>query len=462
MRCASKPAEIRTSCGAKSVAIGIDDVLEQGEPDLLARAGGDRQVDRVPLPSARAEVVGRPGPRVKPVLVEADEEHVGAAPEGLGGAVAVVDVPVEHQDPLRRRGRRSPSRRRSRRCRTGRSPSRGRARRGGRRAAPRRSRRRPRRRSAPGSSRRRPRPRAAPPGRRPRRRRCRGRSRRRRPGRARGSTSTWRAVWTSSSSRSEAGGAGRVSQPSHSRSASAAWIALQALGRVGVQGICARRVVLQAGGMGEVEHRLVVSTRRWGGGAPVRLPGLPLLARVPSSSRRSAEATSRRVCSTASRLTEIASIPAPTRRSAYSGYTDGAWPQIEVPQPELARALDQPPDVGRHRRVELVEGLGDELGVAVDAEQELGQVVGADRDPGYPQLGVPREVEQHRGDLGHHPELEAGVGRRARSARSPRGRAGVRARSGRRAASRAGWSWPSSQTRARLCSSSPKRSGSRA
>ena len=133
-----------------------------------------------------------------------------------------------------------------------------RLRRGGRTAARRRSRPRPRRRAARGSSRRRRRRRAAPPRRRPRRRRCRRRSRRRRRGRACGSPRRARALWTSSSSRSSAAGACRRSQPSQSRSASAASIATHPLGRLGVPGHQLPRVVLEAGGVAEVEHRPTV------------------------------------------------------------------------------------------------------------------------------------------------------------------------------------------------------------
>ena len=54
-----------------------------------------------------------------------------------------------------------------------------------------------------------------------------------------------------------------------------------------------------------------------------------------SSTRASAEATSPRVRSTTSMFTEIASIPARTSSSAYSGWTEGACPQIDVCSPRL-------------------------------------------------------------------------------------------------------------------------------
>jgi 1-phosphofructokinase len=52
-----------------------------------------------------------------------------------------------------------------------------------------------------------------------------------------------------------------------------------------------------------------------------------------SISRRSAAAINRRARSTASTLTDTASMPARTRISEYSSWTEGAWPQIEVASP---------------------------------------------------------------------------------------------------------------------------------
>ncbi len=47
-------------------------------------------------------------------------------------------------------------------------------------------------------------------------------------------------------------------------------------------------------------------------------------------------------------------------------------------------ALDRLPQEGHHRRVALVEVEGHHLAVAVDPERQLGQVVGADREPVEP------------------------------------------------------------------------------
>ena len=55
--CASKPAETSISSGAKAAARGQHDALEQRQPQRLAGARRDRQVDRVALPRARAGVL---------------------------------------------------------------------------------------------------------------------------------------------------------------------------------------------------------------------------------------------------------------------------------------------------------------------------------------------------------------------------------------------------------------------
>ena len=106
-----------------------------------------------------------------------------------------------------------------------------------------------------------------------------------------------------------------------------------------------------------------------------RVEGGELLAHDPTAPPRgvehhagcSAAATRRRARSTASMLTEIASMPASTSSWAYSRWTDGAWPQIEVGQAELLGARDQQAQVVGDRGVALVEELGEQLGVAVGA-----------------------------------------------------------------------------------------------
>ena len=68
----------------------------------------------------------------------------------------------------------------------------------------------------------------------------------------------------------------------------------------------------------------------------------------------------------------------------------------------LDRAADQELDGG----VALVEAGGDQAGVAIQTQGELGQVVGADREP----VEVVKELigqKRVRGQLAHHDDLEA-------------------------------------------------------
>src|SRR5690606_2583000 len=58
-------------------------------------------------------------------------------------------------------------------------------------------------------------------------------------------------------------------------------------------------------------------------------------------------------------------------------------------------------------RVSLVEERSDHPAVAIDAEHELGEVVGADGDAGGAQPGVFGDPVDDGGDFGHHPQLEA-------------------------------------------------------
>jgi hypothetical protein len=76
---------------------GQHDLIEQREPQRLARARRHGQVDRVPLAAARTGVLEPAGAREQPVLVDAGEQHVGAVAEDLRRAVAGMDVPVEDQ-----------------------------------------------------------------------------------------------------------------------------------------------------------------------------------------------------------------------------------------------------------------------------------------------------------------------------------------------------------------------------
>ena len=103
-------SRLQTNPGQRVLAVGIEarrdehevgperdrgrqhDVLEQRQPEILFRPGWHRQVDRVPLPLSRPDIAERTAAGEKPRLVDAREQHVRAAPERLGGAVAVMDV----------------------------------------------------------------------------------------------------------------------------------------------------------------------------------------------------------------------------------------------------------------------------------------------------------------------------------------------------------------------------------
>ena len=79
---------------------GDDDVLDQRHPHLLVGPGGDRRVDRVAEPVAGAGVAESAGAREQAALVDAGEQHVSTPAEHVGGAVAVMDVPVDDHHPL--------------------------------------------------------------------------------------------------------------------------------------------------------------------------------------------------------------------------------------------------------------------------------------------------------------------------------------------------------------------------
>ena len=93
-------AETRTSSGAKAVASGADDVLDERAPQRVARAAGHRQVHGVALARARALVGHRARPGIQRPLVDRDEQHLRVGVEDVVGPVAVVDVPVEDQHAL--------------------------------------------------------------------------------------------------------------------------------------------------------------------------------------------------------------------------------------------------------------------------------------------------------------------------------------------------------------------------
>ncbi len=71
-------------------------------------------------------------------------------------------------------------------------------------------------------------------------------------------------------------------------------------------------------------------------------------------------------------------------------------------------ALDRLLEEGEHAGVALVEVEGHHLAVAVDAERELGEVVGADREA-VEALGELVDQDHVVGDLAHHVDLEAAL-----------------------------------------------------
>ena len=108
----------------------------------------------------------------------------------------------------------------------------------------------------------------------------------------------------------------------------------------------------------------------------------------PGRTADSAAAIRRRARSTASTLTEIASIPRATSRSAYSGIDRGRLSADRRLQSRAPGPAEQFDDVLGDAGITLVEDLGDQLGVAVGTQQELGEIVGADRDAGDSEIGV--------------------------------------------------------------------------
>ena len=111
------------------------------------------------------------------------------------------------------------------------------------------------------------------------------------------------------------------------------------------------------------------------------------------------------VSTTVSGLSDIDSMPCSSSHSARSGWSEGPWPQMPTYLPCLLAGLDGQLEHVQHRRVALVEAAGDQAGVAVDAQGQLGHVVGADREA----VEVLQElVGDHRvgRDLAHHHDLE--------------------------------------------------------
>jgi hypothetical protein len=65
----------------------------------LAGARWHRQVDREAFARPGASILQRPGPGKRSGLMDAGEEHGVARAEDVAGAIPVMDVPVEDEDP---------------------------------------------------------------------------------------------------------------------------------------------------------------------------------------------------------------------------------------------------------------------------------------------------------------------------------------------------------------------------
>ena len=96
----------------------------------------------------------------------------------------------------------------------------------------------------------------------------------------------------------------------------------------------------------------------------------------PSARRRAAA----RPGASESGLSEIESMPTSARNSANSGWSLGAWPHRPTLRPCACAAVDHHRDQPLDARVALVEQVRQQLRVAVDAQRELGEIVGADRE----------------------------------------------------------------------------------
>ena len=102
--------------------------------------------------------------------------------------------------------------------------------------------------------------------------------------------------------------------------------------------------------------------------------------------------------------------------------------------PIAPATLDGQADHLLHALVALVVVEGDDLAVAIDAEGELGQVVGADREA-VEELGEAVDQDDVVGDLAHRVDLEAVLpARRPSSAIRVEDLLGLRRRGGRRGA----------------------------
>jgi hypothetical protein len=108
-------------------------------------------------------------------------------------------------------------------------------------------------------------------------------------------------------------------------------------------------------------------------------------------------------------LTDIEVMPYSTRRWAISGRFDGACPHNEEVIPGDPAGGDDLADCVEDGLVGLVEQLGADLRIAVDAQHQLGEVVGSDRHAVNAHGRVLADAVDDRRDLGHHPAVQAAL-----------------------------------------------------
>ena len=176
-----------------------------------------------------------------------------------------------------------------------------------------------------------------------------------------------------------------------------------------------RPVVVDAGRLG--------SSSRCGSG---RARPRPDSVQQHVAARRSP--STRRVRPMASGFTETESMPKRTRASANAGRFDGACPHSDDVNPSCFAERMICSMAAMHGAVHLVEQLLADLRVAIDAEDQLREVVRPDGDAVDAELGVGGEPVDDRRDLGHHPAQQArgrgAAGWRRRARGTPRAPSG--------------------------------------
>ena len=138
-------------------------------------------------------------------------------------------------------------------------------------------------------------------------------------------------------------------------------------------------------------------------------PGLdPALVKLQAQPAAGADARRVQVSITESGFSEIETMPSAASQSAKSGWSLGPWPQMPTYLPVARQAAMAREIKALHGRVALVEVVRQLLqpGVAVQAQGELGQVVGADGHA----VEVGQELVGQDGvarHLAHHDQAQA-------------------------------------------------------